>query len=318
MYILGVDVGGMSIKVGVVSENGELLHKFSYPTDARGGNDKIAADIALACRECVKSAGLNFDEIGAVGLGVPGTVRNDGVIAIAPNIFMTNYDLSGVVSAKLCKPVFALNDANSAAFAEAKKGAGAGYSSSVLLTFGTGIGMGIVLDGRLWAGANGAAGEVGHLMLSVGGKKCNCGSSGCYERYGAATALIEQTAQAMNENKDSLMWSLCDNDIEKLDGSVPFLAAKRGDECAIRVLDRFTDYVAGGLLSVLNLLDPEVVIIGGGLSNAGDDFILPVAKKALRFCMNSRDVNPKEKFLKAALGNDAGIIGAALYAKENM
>ncbi len=316
MYILGVDLGGTTIKVGVVSENFEILYKNAFPTDARGGNDKICSDIAQACKSSAEGFGISLDDISAVGIGVPGIVGRNGIVKNAPNIFMRDFDISTAVSAKLCKPVFALNDANSAALAEATVGAGKGCESAALLTYGTGVGMGIVLGGKVWAGHFGAAGEVGHIVLNLGGKACNCGSKGCYERYAAATALVELAAAAMEENKGSLLWQLCENDISKLGGVTVFKAAKVGDATAVKVLDEYTSCVAGGIVSVINMLDPEVVILGGGIANAGDDFLAPVSAKVMAECFAAKCTPDEKRVICATLGNDAGIIGAALFASQ--
>lgn len=316
MYFLGIDLGGTSIKVGIVDSDNKIVAKHSLTTDAAQGNERIVSDIALVCRECAEKAGIGFDEVSAIGIGVPGTVSRGGKVLLAPNIFMHDFDICSALSAKLEKPVFALNDANAATLAEARLGAGADFSDVVMLTYGTGVGMGIVIGGKLFEGAHGCAGEVGHMTTVFGGLPCNCGSVGCYEKYSAATALGAQTRATMRENEDSLMWDICGGDIEKAGARTPFLAAAQGDAVAASVVDSFTSHMAAGIANVCNILDPEAVIIGGGLSNEGEGLVIPVAQKVHASVMTAKSGADLPVIKRAVLGNDAGLLGAALYAKD--
>lgn len=321
-YNIGIDLGGTKIAVGLVMESqsetagctgGVLVRKASVPTGIGRPAMDIAKDMAVLAYGLMKEEGIGLESVGSIGLGVPGTAnRETGCIEYANNLGF--YDVPFVELLKSHfpgKPVYFDNDANAAAWGEYTSGAGRGSRSMVAVTLGTGIGGGMILNGQLFEGVNFAAGELGHMVIELGGKECNCGRTGCFEAYASATALVEQTREAMEANPDSLLWTLCGGDINTAEGKTLFEGVRQGDETAVMVLDRFVHYLGCGILNIVNILQPEVLCIGGGISQAGSAF-LPNLQMMMDREDYARTSGRRTKLVLAELGNDAGIIGAAL------
>ncbi len=312
MYRIGIDLGGTNISAGVVNEKNEILGRGAAKTKIPRAAELIFDDMKAASLEAVKNAGITMDQVESVGVGAPGSInKSNGYIEFSNNMGFKNVPAKEMLEERFGKPVYIDNDANCAALGEAVAGAGNGAKSVVAITLGTGVGSGIIVDGKLINGINGAAGEMGHMVIAVDGEQCNCGRKGCWERYASATALISQTKAAMLEDKGSLMWELVDGDINKVGGRTSFDAWRKGDKTATEVVNRYIYYVAVGIINIVNTFQPDVVCVGGGISNEGDNIIKPISEHVARE-RYSKYAAVQSKIVKAQLGNDAGIIGAAL------
>lgn len=318
MYNLGVDLGGTNIAVGVVNEKFEIVGRGKKKTNAPRPATEIADDIAAACRMALEEAGITLDDIHSVGIGSPGSIDpKTGIVATSNNLGFANVPLVELVSSRLGgKKTYIENDANAAAYGEFMAGAGKGTEDFVTITLGTGVGCGIIIGGKLFTGANNAGGELGHTVIVFNGEDCNCGRKGCWETYASATALIKQTKAEMVKDTDSLMWELVGNDQNKVSGRTAFEAMRRGDPAAKRVVDQYILYLSCGVANVVNIFQPEVLCIGGGISNEGETLIAPV-RKIIEFERYSKNVEKQTEIRKAELGNDAGIIGAACLYNLN-
>ncbi len=314
MYYIGVDLGGTNIAVGITDENGNILVKGKVPTGKERHSDEIIADMGALCASLVKEAGLTFDDIAYAGVAAPGSVDPaNGEIKYANNINMFHYPLAKKLMEHIpVKKVYLENDANAAALAEAKAGAGKGYHDVIMITLGTGVGGGIVIGGKLYSGFNYAGAELGHVVIEYNGRPCTCGRKGCWEAYSSATALIEMTKEKMAETRDTVMWEMCENGAKKVSGRTAFKAAKQGDKAGLEVVEKYIDYLASGITNMVNIFQPEVLCIGGGVCGEGDYLLEPLKKIVDRDQYGTAAHDDKTQLKIAELGNDAGIIGAAL------
>lgn len=311
MYI-GVDLGGTNIAIGIVSGNGHILAQGSTPTLKERPIEEIVADMAKLINKLCDEYGITLDEITGVGIGSPGTIDyNKGVVVYSNNLRMQNYPMAEALSKLINKPVKIDNDANCAAMGEYKVN-GEGAKDFVLITLGTGVGGGIIANGKMVRGFNGAGGEAGHITLVAGGEPCSCGRRGCWEAYASVTALIKQTKKAMEENPDSLMNEIAARD-GKVSGRTAFEAAKAGDKAGQMVVDNYRFYIAEGLISMINIFQPKIIAIGGGISREGEYLLGPIRDYVLENNYNKLLEMPK--IVTAKLMNDAGIVGAAMIAK---
>lgn len=311
-YYIGIDLGGTNIAAGVVNENYEIVYKTSRKTGARRPENEIFDDMALTATEAVKGAGLTLDDISRVGIGIPGTINPDtGIIEYSNNINFENVPAVKLMKERIDKPCFIGNDANVAAYGEYLAGSGKGTSNFVAVTLGTGVGGGIIIGGKIYTGVNYAGAEIGHMVIALDGEKCTCGRRGCWEAYASATGCIRQTKEMMQKHPDSLMWEECGHNENNVNARTAFDAMRRKDKYAEEVVKKYISYIAEGLVNVINIFQPEVICIGGGVCNEGDTILVPVNDyvKANRYSKNS---GVQTKVVKAALGNDAGIIGAAM------
>ena len=313
MY-LGIDLGGTNIAVGIVNESGKILCKDSVPTLKERNYTEIVKDMAELCKKIVSDNGYNMSNIKAVGIGSPGTVCNEnGMIVYSNNIKMHNVPVVEEFRKYINLPVNLENDANAAAYGE-YTACGNNAKSFVFMTLGTGVGGGIIIDGKIYRGFNGAGAEIGHSSIVMDGKKCTCGKRGCLESYASVTALIEQTKEMMKKVPDSTM-----NEWEKKNGKVSgrtaFECAKAGDVAAIEVKNQYIRYVAEGISNMVNIFQPELFVIGGGISKEGDELLIPIKEFVYENDFNKH--MPKTEITIAKLFNDAGIIGAAMAAKNN-
>ncbi len=312
MYRIGVDLGGTNISVGVVSEELKIVGRGVVSTNAPRPADQIFDDISLAIDMAVKDAGINKEEIRSVGVGTPGTVnKSNGYIEFANNLNFKQVPAKEMLEKLLGLPVYLDNDANCAALGEAVAGVGKGSKNFVAITLGTGVGSGIIIDGKIINGANYAAGEMGHMVIAVDGEHCNCGRRGCWEQYASATALIRQTKDAMKHHQDSIMWKIVEDNIEKTNGRTAFDAMRQGDPTGKEVVDRYVYYVAVGIVNIINALQPEFICLGGGIANEKETLLEPVRMHVFRE-RYSHYSEIQTEIVSAELGNDAGIIGAAL------
>lgn len=316
MVYVGIDLGGTGIKVGLVDGEGRVLAKKSAPTGAGRSEDAIIEDMARTASALVREYGLSWDEIDSIGIGTPGSVETDtGVVLAAGNLGFRNTPLAEKMGAYFSKPIRVNNDAKCAAWAEAVYGAAAGASCAVMVTLGTGIGGGIVWNGQIYGGFNGFGGEVGHMVIHADGEPCSCGKRGCFETYASATALIRDTRRAAEQNRDSLLWSCAERE-GKFSGRTAFEAAKLGDAVAQSVVERYIRYLALGLVNIIEIFQPQVVVIGGGVSHEGATLFEPLTEQVMKAAYGDHIPPHKRASLSAAcLGNDAGIIGAALLGR---
>lgn len=313
MYKIGIDLGGTNIAVGVVNEKDEIVGRGKRKTNAPRPVEEIFKDMADASLDAVADAGITLDDITSIGIGIPGSInKSTGYIEYSNNLKFDMVPAIELFSTFIPNiPIFIDNDANCAALGEAYAGAGKGHKDVVVVTLGTGVGSGVVIDGKLVSGCGDAASEFGHMVICLDGLKCTCGRNGCWESYASATALVRQTKAKMLENKDSKMWELVDGDIEKVGGRTSFDAMRLGDEAAKEVVDKYIYYVSVGVANIINALQPEILCISGGISNEKDYLLVPLREYAYKQVFN-KIIERTTKIETAQLKNDAGIIGAAL------
>ena len=314
MYRVGIDLGGTNIVAGVVDEDYRILATAKCKTATPRPVDAILGDIAAMTRQAVANAGLTMDDICAVGVGSPGICNAaTGVVERANNIGFHFVPVTEKLGELLGKEVHLENDANAAASGELLAGAAKGKRSCVCVTLGTGVGGGVVVDGKIMAGFNFAGAELGHTVIVADGVPCNCGRRGCWETYASATALIRQTKQAMEENPDSLMWTLSDGG-NAVNGLTAFDGMRQGDPAATQVVDTYIRYVGCGLINMINIFQPEVICLGGGICREGETLLAPLRRMADVEDFN-RNGTRRTEIKAAQLGNDAGIIGAAFLGQ---
>ncbi len=314
MYTIGIDLGGTNIVASVVDSDYNIISTSKTPTNSPRSAEEIFDDIAEISFDAIKKAGLTISDIESVGLGTPGTANSDGVIEFANNLGFVNVPARDMLIERFgIENVYIENDANCAALGEAFAGCGHGAKEFVAVTLGTGVGSGIIIDGKIVNGVNCAGGECGHMVIVVDGEQCSCGRKGCWEAYASATALIRQTKMAMEEYPDSYMHHLAAEE-GKVSGRTAFDAMRKGDIAGIKVVDTYIKYVACGLINIINALQPEIICIGGGICNEGETLLKPLRRyvQAERYSMHSKI---QTKIVKAELGNDAGVIGAAILGK---
>ena len=311
MYYLGIDLGGTNIAAAVVKENYEIIGRGKMKTNAGRPAEEIIDDMAEAACLAVADAGLQLKDISSVGVGSPGSVNPyTGVIATSNNLKFSNVPMGQMLKERLGFDCYLENDASAAAYGEFLAGAGVGYKNFVAITLGTGVGSGIIIDGKLYAGANLAGGELGHTVIEMNGRPCTCGRNGCWEAYASATGLINLTKEAMLKNKDSAMWALADGKLENVNGRTAFDAMRQNDAVGTEVVHRYTQYVACGITNTINIFQPEIICIGGGISKEGDTLLKPI-QEYVRNERYSKNAATQTEIKIAKLGNDAGIIGAA-------
>lgn len=303
-YAFGVDIGGTTVKLGMFDKEGRVLKKWEIPTVTENHGSGILPDVAASIKKVMEEESIDKEDVVGVGVGVPGPVDDSGTIHKAVNLGWDVFNIPKVLNGYLDLPVKAGNDANVAAFGEMWQGGGKGYSDLVAVTLGTGVGGGIIVGGRIVTGAAGAGGEIGHLHIEDSEtEECGCKNKGCLEQYASATGVVRLARRRLAE--DDTPSSLRDRE---LSAKAVFDAVKDGDAVAVEIAERFGEYLGKGLAAVAAVVNPEVFVIGGGVSRAGEilfKFIQPAYDKyAFHGC---RDV----KFALATLGNDAGIFGAA-------
>ena len=318
-YTIGVDLGGTNIAVGIVNENYEIVKKGSVPTLAQRGPEPIVHDMAELCKKLLAECEIAMDDVTGAGIACPGTVNPaTGIVEYANNIKFSDFPLVALFSKEMDMPAENVkigNDANLAALGEAVAGAAKGASSSVMITLGTGVGGGVILDGKMLMGCAFGGAELGHTVIELNGRQCSCGRKGCFEAYCSATALVKLTKEKFEATSGTLMHEMCENDVNRVGGKTAFAAMKKGDKAGAEVVEEFISYLACGVANLINIFQPEVFTIGGGVSGEGDNLLIPLREKV------SEQIYSKDKILKtdlriATLGNDAGIIGAAAFAND--
>lgn len=303
-YVFGVDIGGTSVKLGFFDREGNLLDKWEIPTRTSDGGSRILPDVAESIQGKIAEKQISPEEIAGVGIGAPGPIDSKGVVYKAVNLGWNVFSIREKLKEYLKFPVMAGNDANVAALGEMWKGGGLGSSNLIMVTLGTGVGGGIIVDGKILTGFTGAGGEIGHIHVEDSETEvCGCGNKGCLEQYASATGIARlANRRLMKSDKDSILRG------QRISARTVFDAVKAKDELAMEVAEEFGRYLGNGLAAIACVVNPEVIVIGGGVSNAGEvlmDYICPYYEKNVFH--GSRDV----KFSLATLGNDAGIYGAA-------
>ncbi len=315
MYYIGVDLGGTGIKAGLVDENGRLICKNSIPTGAGRHYAEIIKDMAMLAAKAVKDGGADIKEVKSIGIGSPGTPNNkEGVLVYTNNINFRNVPMRAEMQKYINFPVFIENDANCAALAESVAGAAKGADSSITITLGTGVGGGAIINGKIYSGFNFAGPEMGHMVIVADGEYCTCGRLGCWEAYASATAIIRETRKAAADNNKSIINKLVEGDLDRIDAKTAFDAAKQDDEEGRRIVDWYIKYLGEGITNIINMFQPEVFVIGGGVSKEGEYLLEPLRRYADEK-QYAREEVPHTKIVKAQMGNDAGIIGAAMLGK---
>ena len=315
MYYIGIDLGGTNIAAGIVDESYKIIKKASTPTKASRPADEIVADMAKLCADLIADCGITVDQIRYVGIATPGTANSDtGVVEYANNLPFLRYPIADKLKEKFpVKAVYIENDANAAAKGEAVAGVAKGAKYSVMITLGTGVGGGMVFDGKVYSGFNYAGAELGHMVIEHNGKPCSCGRRGCWEAYSSATGLIRMTREKLEKTpRDAtVMWEMIDGNLDNVSGKTAFAAARRGDSVGQKVVDEYISYLACGITNIINIFQPNVLSIGGGICNERD-FLLNPLMEIVNRDQYTRNSDNKTQVKIAALGNDAGILGAAL------
>ncbi len=317
MYKIGIDLGGTNIAVGVVDENYNIIGRGKMKTNCPRPAEEIIADMAKAARMAVEDAGITMEQVDSVGIGSPGAINSkDGIVVQSFNIEFFNVPIVAMLSEMLGVPCYVGNDANAAAYGEYLAGSGKTADTFIMVTLGTGVGGGVILGNRMLVGCNYAGAELGHIAVHEGGEQCSCGRKGCWEAYASATALIRQAKAAMQKDKDSKLWALCDGDMNKVDGKMVFDAKDAGDATAKAVVDQYVLYIAEGVTDLVNVFQPDILSIGGGICAQGDKLLAPI-QAFLDENDYARHFKTRAQIKIATLGNDAGIIGAAFLENLN-
>ena len=314
-YSLGIDIGGTNIAAGVVDDKFNIIAKSKIKTNSDRGYEAVLKDVAEAGRLAVSEAGMRIDDMDWVGMGCPGTCNPEsGLVEYSNNLKWENVPLQKYVGDSLGIPAYIENDANAAALGEFYAGAAKGSKSAIIITLGTGLGAGIIIDGKLFSGSNYAGAEIGHTVINVDGEQCTCGRKGCFETYCSATALVKFTKRSIELHPESAMVKIAEEE-GKISGRTAFNAAKIGDKAGQEVVDFFIKNLACGIINTINIFQPEILCIGGGVSNEGETLLNPLKGRIEKevYSKNSRN---NTRIMLCTLGNSSGIIGAALLGRQ--
>lgn len=309
-YYVGIDLGGTNIKAGVVDEQFNIIAKTSCKTNLPRPAEKICADMAEVALRSIEQAGLTLNEIESIGIGTPGIANSaTGIIEYSNNLGFENFAVVKMMKTLIPKPCYVENDANAAAYGEFLAGAAKNANDAVCITLGTGVGGGIIIDRKIYSGFNFAGSEIGHTVIDPNGPVCTCGRKGCFEVFSSATGLIRMTKEAMEYNPNSLLRKAAEQE-EKVSARTAFIAMRMGDDTAKAVVDKYIKYLACGITNTINIFQPDILCIGGGVCNEGDPLLIPL-KELVAKEVYTRNSPKNTEIVIAQLGNDAGIIGAA-------
>jgi glucokinase len=316
-YYIGIDLGGTNIKAGVVNENYEIVAKATTKTACPRPADQIAADMAKVSIEAAELAGIGIREIEWIGIGTPGIADNgEGTIPYSNNLGFYNVPMRKYIREHIEKPVFIANDANAAAYGEFLAGAAVGATDAVCITLGTGVGAGVIIDGKIFTGRNLAGTEMGHMVIDPAGRQCTCGRNGCFEVFSSATGLISMTTDKIADYPDSMLAKMAEED-GHVSARHAFNAMRAGDTAGREVVERYIKYLSIGIANVINVFQPDILCIGGGVCNEGDPLLLPL-REQIRDQIYTKMLDKNTRVELAKLGNDAGIIGAAFLGNNQM
>jgi len=309
MVYVGIDVGGTGLKAGVVDEHGKIISKVSCPTGVERGHEAVIADMAQLALKAIAESGYTLDDVKAIGIGIPGVQDpRTGRVPFCTNLGWHDVPVIELMQKVIDKPVYIDNDATVAALAESVAGVSSKYKDSIFLTLGTGVGGGVILNGKVYSGTHGVGSELGHMIVVAGGDLCTCGNRGCWERYASATALIRMGHECAAKHPESILAGK-----EKLNAKDVMDAAKANDPAGLEAFDQYTTYLAMGMVNIINFMDPEVIVLGGGVSAAGEFLLKPIREKLAKMVFYK--AMPYASIELATLGNDAGIIGAAMLGR---
>ncbi len=317
MYV-GIDLGGINIAIGLVDDDCNIIAKGSIPTGREREFSEIMEDAAHLIEKLLDEAGLTGADIQAIGMGTPGIPGiEEKSVVYACNFPKVKHGKLQDEMRKYFPGVNAYveNDANAAAYGEILAGAAKGLKDAVVVTLGTGVGGGVIVDGKIYAGFNHCGSEIGHMVLNFNGPACNCGRKGCFEVYASATALINQTKEMIQSYPDSVIHEMIDHNPDKVNGKVPFDAAQQGDRAGEKIIKNYLEYLGVGLVNIINIFQPEAIVIGGGICKQGENLLAPL-REYVKHYIYTPDEIPTTKLMTAQLGNDAGIIGAAMLWKQ--
>lgn len=311
MYRAGIDLGGTNIKAGIVDENQKILLEDFVPTRVERPYQEVIKDMTELVKRLLAELGISEDELASVGVGSPGTVdAAQGVVLYSNNFGWENVPLVAELGTYFSCPIGISNDANCAALGEVKAGAAKEIANAVLITLGTGVGGGVIIDGRVFEGAHAGGAELGHTSLIFGGEACTCGRKGCVEAYVSATALIRDAKRAAEKHPGSKMKALCGENLSNMNGKIPFDAAWEGDAAAKEVVENYITYLGEAIVNFVNIFRPDVILLSGGVCNQGEKLTKPLSLYIKDKCFAKESAFiPEVKC--AILGNSAGIIGAA-------
>lgn len=313
MYRLGIDLGGTNIVAGVVDKDYNIVAKASCKTSVPRPESDICDSMAKVAKKAFEKAKIKEEDIDSIGIGVPGAVNPEtGIIEYSANLFFHNWEVVKMMEERLNAKVRIENDANAAALGEYLAGSAKGANNAVAITLGTGVGGGIIIDGKIYSGSNYAGAELGHMVIVKGGKECACGRNGCWETYASATGLINLTKQKILTEKPEFSYMLkqCNGDITNVSGRTAFDAMREGDPLAKQVVEEYISYLATGIVNIINIFQPDVLCIGGGISNEGETLLVPL-RAIVEHERYTKHNDKQTQICKCSLGNDAGIIGAA-------
>ena len=314
MYYIGIDLGGTGIKAGVVDENGNIILKDSCPTLPERGYEAVIHDMAHLAIDVTVKSGHTMDEIRAIGIGLPGVMDpRTGRVPFCTNLGWHDVPIIQEMAKYTDRPVFVDNDATVAGLAESVAGVSAGCENSVFVTLGTGVGGGVVIGGKVFSGSHGVASEIGHMITVSGGELCTCGNRGCWERYASATALIREGRKLCGAKPDTALLKAVDGDLKAITAKHVIDLAKAGDPDCMALFDDYVVHLCEGLSNLINVYDPEVIALGGGVSHAGEFLLNAVRAKLPQYVFFK--TMPYARIELARLTNDAGIIGAAMLGR---
>ncbi|MBX4259835.1 ROK family glucokinase [Clostridium estertheticum] len=314
MYI-GIDLGGTNIAIGIVDENGKIIHEESCETRSEREPQELIDDMIALVLKVLDEYHMQLNEITAIGVGIPGLADKDGNVIFCVNLGWRNVPLRKMLEDALHIPVYIDNDATVAALAEYESGSMQNCKSGLMLTLGTGIGGGIIINGEIYSGFNGVGSELGHTVIGENFYNCNCGRNGCLETFASSTAIIKYTKKLIIEmNETTTIMENVDGNIDNLNAKIIFDCAKKGDKIATLAVDRLIKYLGIGIINIVNFIDPEIIVLGGGIAGAGQ-YLLDLITKEVLANKYYKDL-PIAKIVLAQLGNKAGVIGAAMVAKH--
>ncbi len=314
MLYIGIDLGGTGIKAGVVDENGDILIKDSCPTGPERGYGAVIQDMANLAMRVVEQSGHTMNEIKSMGIGLPGVLDpRTGHVPFCTNLGWHDVPVIEEMHRYIDKPVYVDNDATVAGLAESVAGVSAGVENSLFITLGTGVGGGVILGGKVFSGSHGVASEIGHMVTVADGEMCTCGVRGCWERYASATALIREGRKLCAAKPETALLKAVEGDLAAITARTVIDLAKQGDPDCMALFDSYVYHLCLGLRSLVCLYDPEVIVLGGGVSHAGE-FLLNAIRAKLPGMVFYKDM-PFARIELAKLTNDAGIIGAAMLGK---
>lgn len=313
MYRIGIDLGGTNIVVGIVTDEGEIIAKSSIPTlAAERTGEEIVKVMAQKSLDMIRENNLTEDQFRSIGIGTPGVSdAENGILIYTVNLPFAHTSFREIFAEYTKLPMYINNDANCAALGEIVAGGAKGHKNCILITLGTGVGGGIIIDGRIVSGFNHAAGELGHMVTHKGGELCNCGRRGCFERYASATAIINATKLAAKFHPESVINELCGGDYSKINAKTAFDAKRQGDLIGSEIVETYIRDLGEGVINFINIFQPEVLLIGGGVSHEGEYLLAPLREYVFKYTYANEHI-PQTRIERALLGNDAGLIGAAM------